>query len=442
MNIYSDSKISDFFKSSLDVNTRQAFFSWWTDQRDKKELIYISYDSTNKNSQAGDLEIVEFGHAKDDESKPIFNWAIAHDITNSVPLFYEEYLGSIVDVSQLTFMVERAKSFGFENVGFILDRGYFAKPNIQFMDENGYDYILMMKGNKELVSSLIMDNRNTFEEKSSCFIPQYTTNGITVEKKLYGDSDRIRYVHLYFSSSRYNADRTDLEEKLSKVEDVLEKHLDCVITYTPKSFVGTHFNIVTTEEGRLISFSRNDECIDKETALCGYFCIITSAKMSARDALILYKNRDESEKLFRSDKTFLGGRSMRVHSQLSLDNKLFITFIALIIRSWIHKQIVAHIRASNKTCNWLNVPSLIKELEKITILRDADGRYRLNKAITKRNREVLAIFGLDENQVNAKVKELSDKLFSADQNTMKLRKNDNEANENDNTMEESIWVDK
>ena len=113
---------------------------------------------------------------------------------------------------------------------------------------------------------------------------------------------------------------------------------------------------------------------------------------------------------------------MRVHSQPSLDNKLFITFIALIIRSWIHKQIVAHIKASNKTCNWMNVPSLIKELEKITMLRDADGRYRLNKAITKRNREVLAIFGLDENQVNAKVRELSDKLFSADQNIMKQRK--------------------
>lgn len=441
MNIYSDSKISDFFKNSLDVNTRQSFLNWWTSRRDKRELIYISYDSTNKNSQAGDLEIVEFGHAKDDESKPIFNWAIAHDMTNSVPLFYEEYLGSIVDVSQLIFMIERAKSFGFEKIGFILDRGYFAKTNIQFMDEHGYDYIMMMKGNKELVSSIVMENRNTFEEKSSCFIQQYATNGITVEKKLYGDKDRTRYVHLYFNSSRYNADRTDLEEKLAKVEDILEKHLDCIISYTPKSFVGTHFKIDTTKEGRLLSYSRNNERIDFETALCGYFCIITSSRMSAHDALILYKNRDESEKLFRSEKTFLGGRSMRVHSQLSLDNKLFITFIALIIRSWIHKQIVAHIRASNKTCNWMNVPSLIKELEKITILRDADGRYRLNKAITKKNKDVLAVFGIDENQVKVKMRELSDKLFYTDQNIMKQLKHNLKENENNNKEEKCIWED-
>ena len=37
-----------------------------------KGTIYISYDSTNKNSQAGDIDLVEFGHPKDDQGKEIF----------------------------------------------------------------------------------------------------------------------------------------------------------------------------------------------------------------------------------------------------------------------------------------------------------------------------------------------------------------------------------
>ena len=217
--------------------------------------------------------------------------------------------------------------------------------------------------------------------------------------------------------------------------------LDHTISYSSKSFVATYFNLATTRDGRLVSFSRNYEKIDHETALCGYFCIITSARMSASDALILYKNRDESEKLFRSDKSFLGGSSMRVHHQLSLDNKLFVTFVALIIRSWLHKQIIAYIKASNKTCNWLNVPSLIRELEKITVLRDADGRYRLNKAITKRNREVLAVFGIDEEQVKAKVKGLSDVLFDVDQATMRSAENKNSSDEDTEHEEENEWED-
>lgn len=75
------------------------------------------------------------------------------------------------------------------------------------------------------------------------------------------------------------------------------------------------------------------EVIDEEIALCGYFVIITSEKI---DALDLYKSRDASEKLFREDKTFLGNRTMRCQSNEALYAKIFIEFVALIIRNRIH----------------------------------------------------------------------------------------------------------
>ena len=53
--------------------------------------------------------------------------------------------------------------------------------------------------------------------------------------------------------------------------------------------------------------------IEEELKMCGYFCIITSENMKAKEALELYKSRDVSEKLFKADKTFLGNRSMRVY---------------------------------------------------------------------------------------------------------------------------------
>lgn len=52
----------------------------------------------------------------------------------------------------------------------------------------------------------------------------------------------------------------------------------------------------------------NIHVIEYENNLSGYFCIITSEKMSAKDALLLYENRDASEKLFRGDKTYLGDK--------------------------------------------------------------------------------------------------------------------------------------
>ena len=54
-----------------------------------------------------------------------------------------------------------------------------------------------------------------------------------------------------------------------------------------------------------VKFAREkSEVVERELELCGYFCIVTSEEMTAREALTLYKSRDDSEKLFRGDKSY------------------------------------------------------------------------------------------------------------------------------------------
>ena len=67
-------------------------------KRDHRERIYISYDSTNKVCHTGNVTLAEIGHSKEGSDKPIFNYSVAFDRDNSVPLFYKVYPGSIVDV--------------------------------------------------------------------------------------------------------------------------------------------------------------------------------------------------------------------------------------------------------------------------------------------------------------------------------------------------------
>lgn len=47
------------------------------------------------------------------------------------------------------------------------------------------------------------------------------------------------------------------------------------------------------------------DVINEEIRLCCYFVIVTSEKMTAAQALELYKSRNVSEKLFRGDKSYL-----------------------------------------------------------------------------------------------------------------------------------------
>ena len=106
MRVYSDSKISGFLRD-IGRDDSIRFQSEWNKGRDHREKIYISYDSTNKHCQAGDVEIAEYGHEKDKQNKPVFNYAVAYDRTNRLPLFYEAYPGSVNDVSQLQHMLDQ-----------------------------------------------------------------------------------------------------------------------------------------------------------------------------------------------------------------------------------------------------------------------------------------------------------------------------------------------
>ena len=76
MKQYSDSTVSDFLNSVTDDQSI-GFLNSWNETRNHREKIYISYDSTNKNCQAGDIEMVEFGHPKVDVGQPVFNYAVA-----------------------------------------------------------------------------------------------------------------------------------------------------------------------------------------------------------------------------------------------------------------------------------------------------------------------------------------------------------------------------
>lgn len=76
-------------------------------------------------------------------------------------------------------MVDKVRYYGYRKVGFILDRGYFSKGNIQYIDRNHFSFIIMVKGCKALVSSLVMEYRNTFETRRDCEIRAYKVYGMT-----------------------------------------------------------------------------------------------------------------------------------------------------------------------------------------------------------------------------------------------------------------------
>lgn len=400
MKVYSDSKVSTFI-NSIKRDHAIEFQNEWNKRNKNKEKIYVSYDSTNKNCQAGNIDFVEVGHAKDDQNKPILNYSIAYDGDNKEPLFYEMYPGSIVDVSQLQYMLEKTAGYGYQHIGYILDRGYFSKGNIRYMDKCGYDFVIMMKGMKRLVCEIVMEVKGTFEENRKNSIRYYKTSGITVKRKLFPSDEKDRFFHIYFSERKRCAERELLEDKIDRLAVFLKEH-EGRKQYECPSSMCKYFEPIYHTNGNEKTFMcarERYDVINKEIMLCGYFVIITSEEMTAEEALCLYKSRDESEKLFRGDKSYLGNKSFRVHSNESVNNKIFIEFVALVIRNKLYTYLKEQIHNSEKKENYMTVPAALRELEKIEMIRQTDGNYRLDHAVTKTQKDILKALDMTERSI-------------------------------------------
>lgn len=412
MKIYSDSKVSAFINSITGDQSR-AFLDEWNEKQDHSQKIYISYDSTNKNCQAGDIDFVEYGHPKEDTGAPVINYSVAYDRNNAKPLYYEDYPGSIVDVSQLQYMLEKAGGYGYKNVGFILNRGYFSKENIHYMDKYGYEFVIMMKGMKELVKSLVLEVKGTFEEDRRYSIRDYKVSGITVKKQLYPSDEKERYFHIFYNDRKRSSEHEAIEAKIDRMAECLHKHEGTKYEIKGSGFA-KYFDLIYYNKGKKdekFMYGRElCDVINEEIRLCGYFVIITSEKMTAAQALELYKSRDASEKLFHGDKSYLGNKSFRVHTSESVHAKIFIEFVALIIRSRFYTCLKEQMQKNGKK-NYMTVPAAIRELEKIELIRQSDREYRMDYAVTATQKEILKAFNMTAANIRTQASVMNEDLM-------------------------------
>ena len=408
MHIYSDSKISDFL-GSITPDQSSCFLNAWNAKRDHREKIYISYDSTNKNCQAGDIDIVEYGKPKVDTGAPVFNYSVAYDTHNQIPIHYECYPGSINDVSQLKYMIDKAVGFGYKKIGFILDRGYFSRDNLQHMDDNGYSFVIMLKGKKDFVKSIIKEYQGTFEKKREHAIPEHDVYGMTIKRKLYASDKKERYIHIYHSISREAHEWTEVEHKIDGLKKYLAAHMNEKREFNDE--IAKYFNLIYDKEsGVFLMGTEKKDAIEEDISYCGYFTLVTSDKMTAKEAIMLYKSRDTSEKLFCADKTFLGDHCVRVHSTESAEAKVFIEFVALIVRCRIYTLLMEQKKKMTRKQNYMTVPMAMEELAKIDLSKQADQIYRMDHAVTATQKVILEAFDMDADYIKTEARKISDQL--------------------------------
>ena len=63
--------------------------------------------------------------------------------------------------------------------------------------------------------------------------------------------------------------------------------------------------------------------------------------------------------------------------------------------------------------NYMTVPAAIRELEKIEMVKRTNGQYRLDHAVSKKQKTILSAFGMDDEDIKSLSLQISNMLANS-----------------------------
>ena len=434
-----DSFLGRFLKNSLSIPKIALFREKWAVRNIGDGKVYLCYDSTNVNSQADGVFIVQKGHAKDDPSLYQVNTDYVVRQSDGLPLTYLHSPGSVTDIAQaqemIRFMDRMKKSSGIENISLCLicDRGYISGKNLRHMDQSGIGYILMLRTNFSLYEHLadsVIDEIKSYKHElvSDDGDERY---GMTRECTLY-EGGPVCYAQIMWSNERYLSRRGEVASQLKAEREKLEAFISASEgkSFLPKAleWIPSYFKLQTkpgipvTEErkkrGRskgtktvtldtlqVIGYEDDEAAINRLYQKAGIVILITSDSLTAQETLMAYSKRDCVEKTFQALKSHLGMDKIGVTTEEAMHGKGLVWFVASILHALMFAR-TAPLRSTDR--KHYTVPAMIEELEAIK----ADKDLRTNKRsrrykLTRRQQNILKLWEIDENYIDEEIANLS-----------------------------------
>ena len=377
-------QISRVFQE-IDYKRRMDFFKTWIYAREQNE--YIVYDVTSISSYSQEIESLEWGYNRDSDDLPQLNYAMYYGEQSLLPLYYCVYPGSITDKTHLISMLRDNELIGCKKARYVLDRGFYSAENVEQLVMAGCRFIMSIPNSLKVSAKLIDKYRDEIVNRSECRLGK----GLPYAKAVIVEDFGIRgTVHIYYSQSKAIREEEELFERIEKEENALKK----METAPPKSLrYDRHFKINTNRRGGF-GFIRDQEKINKEMSRLGFFLILeTDFKSTSEEILTIYRRRDVIEKSFNELKNGLDMKRLYCQSDATVEGKMFVAFISLILRSFINNKLKEYMIATG-----LPFPAIIKELRKLRFVSTADGR-KLLAPVTKKQRDILNACGYSDEDI-------------------------------------------
>jgi transposase len=370
-------RCSEMF-AAITHEERMSFFEEWIKKRQEQE--YIAYDITSISTYSSGIDIAEWGYNRDEESLPQVNLGMYFGMTSQFPVYYTIYSGSITDKSYLVFMLDSTTRLGINKVRFVMDRGFVTEDNVVYMADKGYSFIVPFPMSR-VEAAAIIESHGQSIRKAANRISDFDIYGTSIDYKLYGVSMKI---HIFFDPEKQNLDEKELYGHIAKLSKELEK------ISTAKRVTKKYTDFFTVDEEKAgINFEIDNEKIDERLKKAGYFVFLTTDLSCNPEELIrIYRGRDVIEKNFEQLKNGLEFRRLRTHINKTTEGKVFVGFLALILRTFLLNKIRINPESKKMTFD-----KVLMELKKIKAITMTDMKNIL-MPLTKTQKTILSALAI------------------------------------------------
>lgn len=345
----------------------------------------LMYDLTSFSSYSQLINLLEYGYSRDDPDLPQLNYSMIVDKEKGIPVMYDIYSGSIVDVTTLKNTIKKIEAYGMENYTLVMDRGFFSKGNIEELVHEKIPFIMpatmILKSVKELMSSAQKD------VESPEYLHKFNKKPIFVKPVILEQKEFKINGYCFYDPKRELEEKStfysrlyDVKEKLEETaipgwrnaSEIFKERARDMASYYSWDKIDDHFKIEIKKNA-----------VSQRVNRMGKFFIFYYGERDWVECITYYRERDIIEKGFKIMKNDIQSLPLNTNKDSTTKGFIFVCFIGLIIRM----KLLNMMRETNIIEDY-TVENLLLELEKIRKVELQNGEVIVTE-ITKKQKEII-----------------------------------------------------
>lgn len=350
----------------------------------------IIYDITSISSYSELIQILEYGHNRNEDGLPQVNFSLAVDKENGIPIMFDLHSGSIVDVSTLKNTIKKIKNFGIKNAKLIMDRGLFSQTNIDELLNAKEPINFLIPGtlnNKEIKRIIekeeienveyleLYNKKSIFAKPITALIGKQTLNG-----------------YLYYNPERADKEKEHFYIKLYDIKTIIEqkiinksiKEIEQIISDISKDYK-KYFEWNASKKKLKL---KNEEMQNAKNVMGKFILLYGTGTYKWNECLEEYNQKIIIEQSFNMLKNDMEALRLHMKTDETFKGLLFVYFISLIIRMKLNN-IMAHSGLNKKyTFNLMML-----ELRKLKKIELDNGDIILTE-LTKKQKDIFNMLGI------------------------------------------------